>query len=96
MVINSCVNSKTLWRKLNLLLEPTAASTGPHSANDFADYFTGKVEGIRVKTAAAHPPTIHTRSVPPLNGFDGLTLEEVTKPIQIAPCKPRDIDPISS
>ena len=93
-VISSCVDSKTLWRMLNLLLEPTAASTGPHSANDFADYFTGKVEGIRATTAGASPPTIHMRSVPPLNGFDGPTLEEVTKAIQKAPCKQCDIDPV--
>ena len=32
-VINSCADSKTLWRKVT-----TAASTGPHSANNFADY----------------------------------------------------------
>ena len=87
------MDSKTLWRQLNLLLEPTAASTGPHSSNDFADYFTGKVEGIQATNAGAPPPTIHTRSVPPLNGFDGPTLdEEVTKAIQKAPCKKCDID----
>ena len=75
-------------------MEPTVASTGPQSANDFADYFTGKVEGIRATTAAAPPPTIHTMYVPPLNGFDGHTLEEATKALQIAPCKPCDIDPV--
>ena len=69
------------------MLEPTAAWTGSHSANDFADYFTDKVGGIRATTADAPPPTIHTRSVPPLNGFDGPALEEVTKAIQKAPCK---------
>ena len=93
-VISSCADSKTLWRKLNLLLELTAASTGPHSANDFAVYFTDKVEGIRATTAGAPPPTIHTRSVPPLDGFDGPTLDEVIKAIQKAPCKQCDIDPV--
>ena len=72
------------------------ASTGSHLANDFADYFIGKVEGIRATTAGAPPPTIHTRSVPPLNGFDGLTLEKVTKAIQKAPCKQCDIDPVQT
>ena len=94
MVRSSCADSKTLWRKLKLLLEPTAASTGPHSANDFADYFTGKFERIRATNAGAPLPTMHTRSVPPLNGFDGPTLEEVTKAIQKAPCKQCDIDPV--
>ena len=61
-----------------------------------ADYFTGKVEGIRTITAGAPPPTIHTRSVPPLNRFDGPTLEEVTKAIHKAPCKQYDIDPVST
>ena len=75
-------------------MEPTAASTGPHLANDFADYFTGKIERIRATTAGAPPPTIHTRSVPPLNGFDGSTLEEVTKAILKVPCKQCDIDPV--
>ena len=93
-VINSCTDCKTLWRKVNLLLEPTAASTGPHPASAFADYFTGKVEGIRASTADAPPPAIHTRSVLPLNGFEGLTLEEVTRTIRKVPCKQCDIDPV--
>ena len=94
MVISSGADSKTLWRKLNLLLEPTDASTGTHLANDFADYFTGKVEGIPATTAGAPPPTIHTTSFPPLNGFDGPTLEQVTKAIQKVPFKQCDIDPV--
>ena len=77
-----------------MLLEPTFASTGPHSADDFADYFTGKVEGIRATTAGAPPLTIQTRSVSTLNGFDGRTLEEVTRVIQKAPRKQCDIDPV--
>ena len=96
MVINSCADSKTLRRKLNLQLEPMVASTGPHSASDFADYFTGKVKGIRATTAGAPPPMINTRSVPPLNGFDGPTLEEVTRTIHKAPCRQCDIDPVQT
>ena len=41
--IESCSDSKTLWRKLNTLLQPNDIGMGPPSADDFASYFTGKV-----------------------------------------------------
>ena len=42
----SCPDSKTLWKKFNSLLEPAAPLTGPHSAEDFATYFTEKIDTI--------------------------------------------------
>ena len=48
MAINSCPNSRTLWQMLNTLLEPTEASTGPHPADDFVNYFTGKGRNMRI------------------------------------------------
>ena len=93
MVINSCPDSRTLWRKVSALLEPTETSTGPHSADDFAVYFTGKVAIIRASSAGALPPSIRLRLVRPLSCLNNVTLEEVVKAMQKSPSTQRDLHP---
>ena len=73
---------------------PTEASTGPHSADDFADYFTVKVATIRASSTGALPPLIRPRLVPLLGCISNVTLEEVVKAIQKAPSKQCDLDPV--
>ena len=85
-----------MWRKLSAILEPTEASTGPNSADDFADYFTGKVAAIRASNAGAPPPSMRPRLVPPLSCLNNVTLEEVVKAIQKSPSKQCDVDLVST
>ena len=85
--IKSCSDSKTLWWKLNTLLQPTDIGMEPHSADNFASYYTGNVEAICATTVNAPSPVIRSRSVPPLDNFTKIILSEVTKVIQIAPSK---------
>ena len=78
--------------KLNTLLEPAEASTRPHSANDFADYFTKKVTAIYCWCFTAIWPWL----VPPLGWLNSVTLEEVVKAIQKSPSKQCDVDLVST
>ena len=64
------------------------------SAEDFATYFTEKVDTIQAATASASPPTIRPRSVLQLGRFDGVTLADLTNAVQKAPCKQCDLDPV--
>ena len=75
-------------------MQPTDIGMGPHSADDFASYFTGKVEAIRAATVNAPPPVIRSWSVPSLDNFIKITLAEVTKAIQIAQNKQCLLDSI--
>ena len=62
-------DSKTLWRRVNCLLQPNSEMINPHSAASFAQFFDSKVADIRAKTANAPPPTIVSRDVPSLATF---------------------------
>ena len=69
--ISSCRgDSKALWSRLRPLLQPGTVATSQLTANDFAQFFTDKIERIRASTATARPPTIEDRHVPePLSNF---------------------------
>ena len=60
--ISNCLDTKSLWRKMNLLLQPMESTTD--SVDDFSSYFTGKVVTIRASTTGAPPPTIRPRPDP--------------------------------
>ena len=92
--ISNCSDTKSLWRKMNLLLQPMESTTSPHSADDLSSYFTGKVDTIRASTAGAPPPTIRPRPVSSLRCFDGVTVDEVTSLILRVPPKQCDLDPV--
>ena len=47
---------KSMWRRLRPLLQPEENPVANHSADEFAAFFTRKVENIRSSTASA-PPT---------------------------------------
>ena len=67
--ITESEDSKTLWRRLNVLLKPPGAVVSPFSANDFASFFDSKISPIRLSTAAAGAPTVDPRDVTPLYTF---------------------------
>ena len=70
---------------MNSLLNPLKSIAGPHTADDFARYFTSKVDAIRASTSGAPLPTVTRRLVPPLSSFDGVTVEEISNIIRKAP-----------
>ena len=77
---------------MNSLLNPSELTTGPHTADDFARYFTDKVDANRVNTSGAPLPTVTRRLVPPLSSFDSVTVEEISNIIRKAPSKQCDLD----
>jgi len=67
--ITESEDSKTLWRRLNVLLKPPGAVVSPFSANDFASFFDSTISAIRLSTATAGAPTVDPRDVTPLHTF---------------------------
>ena len=79
---------------MNSLLNSSESITGPHTTDDFARYFTGKVDAIRANTSGAPLPTVTWRLVPPLSSFDGVTVEEISNIIRKVPSKQYHLDPV--
>ena len=48
-------------------------------------FFRGKVDGIRASTAAADPPVIAIRQVPPLSDFEPATVTEISNLLKNTP-----------
>ena len=59
--ITDSEDSKTLWRRLNVVLHPPGAVVSPFSANDFASFFDIKISAIRLSSATAGAPTVDPR-----------------------------------
>jgi len=89
-------NSRSLWSKLRCLLQPPADESSPsHSADDFADFFTSKIDKIRETTASAQQPVIAARPVAEkLIAFRPVTAQEITTLIKKSPSKHCALDPI--
>jgi len=88
-------DSKALWSKINVLLKtPQSATVGTHTADDFANFFQSKINGIRLTTANSQPPTITDRSCCQLSAFDEVTTEEMLQIVTKAPSKHCCLDPI--
>jgi len=86
---------RALWSQVNVLLKPTPSSTTQSlSADDFANHFTAKVDGIRSATECAPPPDIMHRAVPRLSDFDPVTTKEVIDIMNKLPPKHCDLDPV--
>ena len=79
---------------MNSCLNPSESITGSHTADDFARYFTGRVDAIRANTSGAPLLTITRRLVLPLSTFDGVTVEEISNIIRKASPKQCDLDPV--
>ena len=91
--IGNCPDSRSQWRRLGSLLQPTSAPAGKHSASDFAKFFTDEVEGIRTKTMQAPAPRINHRSVPQFGRFQEVTSHEVTALLRATPNKQCSANP---
>ena len=88
-------DSKTLWRQLNVLLQPTSAVVSPFKANDFASFFDSKISAIRLSTATTGLPTVDPRDVKPLDTFgSAVTSEHVAASLRRAACKQCELDSV--
>ena len=92
--IQDSPDSKSLWRRLNCVLNPSDNSTCPHSAQAFAQFFDDKIEAIRQNTAGATPPVINSREVPTFDTFKQCSVEEVASFIQSSANKQCQLDPV--
>ena len=90
--VEGCHDSKSVWQKMSSLLHPVTSSSSPHSAGDFNNFFTGKVDAIRAATASA--PTIFQRDVPPFPGFGVVTVDKVSRLLRETPSKQCALAPV--
>jgi len=95
-VISDSLDNKTLWRRLNSLLQPNESMLNPLSANSMASYFDNKVALIRASTDGAPSPNIEVRKVTPFNDIGTFTDDEVRRFIMKAPSKHCSLDPVPS
>jgi len=90
-------NSRSLWNKLRCLLQaPTGeVSSQDHSAEEFANFFSTKVDNIRKLTASAPDPVINSRTVTTeLSEFRPVTAAEVGLLLKHTANKQSSADPI--
>jgi hypothetical protein len=96
VAIDSCHrDGKALWSKLRPLLKPYVIDASKLTADDHAQYFTSKIEGIRASTASSTSPNIEDRQVREvLSEFQPATVEEITSILQRSAPKQCKLDPV--
>ena len=90
-------NSRSLWNKLRCLLQAPAdeVSSHDHSADEFANFFSNKVDNIRKSTASSPDPVIDCRAVTTeLSEFLPVTAAEVGLLLKHTANKQSSVDPI--
>jgi hypothetical protein len=89
-------NNKVLWSRLHSLLQsPVDESSTQHSPDDYAKYFTDKIDKIRLNSASAASPLIVDRNVlNQLSTFSPVTPVEVMSLLSRSPAKQCTLDPI--
>ena len=94
--IDSCRgDSKALWSKLRAQMSPPSHQGSSHfSADDFAAFFTSKVDVIRALTSSAPPPEIKSLQVAtPFSSFEPVSVAEVAQMPSRTPAKHCLLDP---
>jgi hypothetical protein len=96
--ISSCQrDSKVLWSKLRPLLQPESGSTSQLTADEYAQFFSDKIERIRASTAVASPPVIEDRFIPEvLSVFQPATADEIAIILNRSQAKQCQLDPAPS
>jgi len=86
---------RRLWRTLHSALgHRTDGETGDHTADEFATFFTSKVDSVRAATATTPLYDVPFRCTPLLSEFSPVTCDEVEKLISSAPTKTCQLDPV--
>ena len=98
VAIGSCQSDpKALWSKLRPLLQSSSCPSSQLTADDFARFFSAKIEQIRATTADAPPPTIVDRVVPvPLVILQPTTAVEISAILNRSAAKQCQLDPAPS
>ena len=90
-------SSGKLWRTLNSVLgrnQSAGVRSTSFSADDFADFFSKKVSGIRAATDGSPPPDIRTSATTSMSVFQPVTEADVRRVIMKSPSKSSSLDPI--
>ena len=86
---------RRLWRTLHSALgKKTDGETGNHTADEFATFFTNKVDSVRAATATTPLYDVPFKATPLLSEWSPVTEDEVDKLISAAPTKTCQLDPV--
>ena len=92
---DTCLEDNITAKLRCLLQSPVDESTTQHLANDFAKYFTNKIDKIRLNSASAPPPLVVDRNVlNQLSTFIPVTPVEIMTLLSRSPAKQCTLDPI--
>ena len=96
-VAESKGNMKRLWRTLHGVLgEASNVDAGELTAEEFAVFFTYKVESVRASTASTPLYDVPSKATPTLEQWTAVTSDEVVKLIGSSLCKSCQLDCVSS
>ena len=88
-------NTRRLWQTLHGVLgDPVSDDSCDHTADDFATFFTDKVDSVRASTMTTPPYDVPYRSTPTLDKWTPVTTDEVEKLIGSSSCKTCQLDPV--
>ena len=88
-------NTRALWAQVNALLKPPpTVVTESSSADDFANHFIAKVNGICATTASAPVADVEPRATSSLSAFQVVTTGEIVAMLKKVPPKHCDLDPV--
>ena len=91
-LLQSGRSSAALWRSMSSVLR-CAASTS-HSTQGFADFFSKKIDDIRLATSALASPPVISQVSSSLSSFQPFTEAAVRRIIMTSPTKSCSLDPV--
>ena len=88
-------NSRQLWRTLSSIMgeENNQSNHGTHCADDFAQFFSDKVDSVRQSTSMTPKQDIPTTASHSMDAWAPVTASEVEKMIGDAPNMTCNLDP---
>jgi len=88
-------NTQRLWQTLHGVLgDPVSDDSCDHTADDFATFFTDKVDSVRASTMSTPPYDVPYRSTATLDKWTPVTTDEVEKLIGSSSCKTCQFNPV--
>ena len=95
-LLQSGRSSAALWRSMSSVLRRSSdvtASTS-HSAQGFADFFSKKIDDIRLATSGLASPPVISQESSSLSSFQPFTEAAVRRIIMTSPTKSCSLDPV--